>query len=103
MQHKKPDDFVLSTGISYSVRDFVEEAFRFVDIDIIWKGKGLNEKGYDSKTKRCLIEIDPKFFRPNEVPYLNGDASKAKKLLKWNYKITFKQLVREMMKNDLKN
>ena len=103
MQYKKPDDFVLSTGISYSVRDFVEEAFRFVDINIIWKGKGINEKGYNSKTKQCLIEIDPKFFRPNEVPYLNGDASKAKKLLKWNYKVTFKQLVREMMKNDLKN
>ena len=103
LQYKKPDDFILSTGKSFSVRDFVEEAFRCVDINIIWKGKGTDEKGYDSKTKKCLIEIDPKFFRPNEVPYLLGDASKAKRLLKWECKVTFKQLVEEMVRNDLKN
>ena len=103
LQHKEPDDFILSTGKSYSVRDFIEEAFKYVNINLTWKGKGNNEKGYDSKTKRCLVEIDPKFFRPNEVPYLHGDASKAKKLLKWKCKVTFKKLVEEMMKNDLKN
>ena len=103
LQHKEPDDFILSTGKSYSVRDFIEEAFKYVNINLTWKGKGNNEKGYDSKTKRCLVEIDPKFFRPNEVPYLHGDASKAKKLLKWKCKVTFKKLVEEMMRNDLKN
>ena len=103
LQYKKPDDFILSTGKSYSVRDFIEEVFKFVDINIIWKGKGTEEKGYDSKTRQCLVEIDPKFFRPNEVPYLHGDSSKAKKLLKWKCKVTFKELVKEMMKNDLKN
>ena len=101
LQYKDPDDFVLSTGKCFSVRNFVEEAFKYVGIKIIWKGKGIKEKGYDNKTKKCLVAIDSNFFRPNEVPYLRGDSTKAKRLLKWECKVTFKDLVSEMMQNDL--
>ena len=101
LQYKDPDDFVLSTGKCFSVRNFVEEAFKYVGIKIIWKGKGIKEKGYDSRTKKCLVAIDSNFFRPNEVPYLRGDSRKAKRLLNWECKVTFKDLVSEMMQNDL--
>ena len=102
LQQKKPDDFVIATGKSYSVRKFVEIAFSFVGIKIIWKGKGLKEIGVDKKTNKTIIKIDKKYFRPQEVDHLKGDYSKAKKILKWSPKISFKKMVKDMVENDLK-
>lgn len=101
MQHDKPDDFVLATGETHSVREFIELAFKQVERDIEWKGKGVDEKGLDAKTGQVLIEIDPRYFRPTEVEFLLGDASKAKKLLGWEPKIKFAELVKEMVEFDL--
>ena len=103
LQQKKPDDFVISTGKVYSIRDFVKEAFKYVNINIKWKGKGLKEIGIDSKTKKVLVKIDPYFMRPNELHYLKGDFSKSKKILGWKPKVTFKELVKIMMEDELKN
>jgi GDPmannose 4,6-dehydratase len=101
LQYKKPDDFVIATGKSHSVRSFAEEAFKCVNIYIKWQGKGLKEVGLDKETGKVLIKIDKKYFRPNEVNHLRGDFSKAKKLLKWKPKISFKQMVKEMVSYDL--
>ena len=103
LQSKKPSDFVISTGKSYSVRNFVVEAFKYVGIKIVWRGKGLNEVGIDSKTKKVLVKIDSVYFRPSDIKELRGDSSKAKKILKWKPKTSFKELVKEMMDNDLNN
>jgi len=103
LQHKKPDDFVLATSKAYSVRDFVELAFSFVDISIEWSGTGVNEVGRNSKTGETLIKIDSKYFRPAEVDYLRGDYKKANKILGWKPKISFKELVKEMVENELIN
>ncbi|MFA5894325.1 MAG: GDP-mannose 4,6-dehydratase [Candidatus Shapirobacteria bacterium] len=103
LQQPKPDDFVIATGETHSVREFTELAFKEVGIDIIWKGKGVDEKGYDKKTKKILVEVDPKYFRPAEVDLLLGNPSKAKKLLKWEPKINFKELVSIMVQFDLEN
>ena len=102
LQYKKPDDFVIATGKSYSVREFVEIAFSLVSINISWKGKGLKEIGYDKKTGQALVKVDPIYFRPTEVNELRGDFSKARRELKWKPKTTFNQLVKEMMISDLK-
>ena len=99
---KKPSDYVIATGKSYTVKQFVEEAFKHINIKISWKGKGLNEVGFDKKTGKIHIKIDPVYFRPTEVDELRGDASKAKRELKWRPKTNFKQLVAEMMQSDLK-
>ena len=101
LQKKKADDFVISTNKSYSVRFFVEEAYKNIGVKIKWIGKGKKEKGIDIKTNKTIISINKKFFRPNEVDYLKGDSSKAKKELKWNPKISFKQLVKEMVKYEI--
>ena len=101
LQYNKADDFVLATGETYSIRDFVEEAFSSVNIAISWKGKGLNEKGFNKKTNEILVEVDKAYYRPSDVNYLKGDASKAKKELGWNCNVSFKKLVKEMMENDL--
>ena len=101
INYKTPDDFVLATGHSYSVREFSEIAFREIGINIRWKGKGLKEKGYNSKNNKILIEVDKRYFRPTEVDYLKGDASKARKLLKWKPKINFQDLVSEMIQSDI--
>jgi GDPmannose 4,6-dehydratase len=103
LQYKKPDDFVIATGKSYSVREFVEIAFSFVGINITWKGKGLKEIGYDKKTNRTYIKIDKKYFRPQEVDHLRGDFKKAKRLLKWEPKIKFKEMIKDMLEKDLNN
>ena len=103
LQHKKPDDFILATNESHSVREFVEESGKVLGMDIIWKGKGLKEKGIDKKTGKTIIEIDPKYFRPAEVDVLQGDYSKAKKLLGWKPKTTFGNLVKIMTEADYKN
>ena len=102
LQHKVPDDFVLATGKTFSIRQFVEEAFTHVGKKIFWKGKGLNEKGYDSKNGEILIKIDKSYYRPLDVNYLRGNANKARKILNWHAKVTFKQLVKEMVTSDLK-
>ena len=101
LQHNKPDDFVLATGKSYSVRDFVEESFKCVNIKINWKGKGVKEIGIDKNTGSVLVRIDKSYFRPNEVHHLRGNPSKARKILKWKAKISFKQMIKEMVEHDI--
>ena len=100
LQQQQPEDFVIATGKQHSVRDFINEAAKNLDMDIIWKGKNLEEVGsYDGKD---IIKVDPRYFRPTEVETLLGDASKAKEKLNWSPKISFNQLVKEMVKEDLK-
>jgi GDPmannose 4,6-dehydratase len=101
LQQDKPEDFVIATGEQHSVREFVELAAKEIGIDIRWQGEGANEKGYDAGTGKCLVEIDPRYFRPAEVESLLGDASRAKKKLGWTPKTSFKTLVTEMMREDL--
>ena len=101
LQFNKPDDFVIATGKSYSVRSFVEIAFLIVGIKIKWKGKGLNEIGYDQKTNKTLIKIDKKYFRPQEVDHLRGNYKKAKKILNWYPKIKFKKMIKDMLDKDI--
>lgn len=102
MQQPTPDDFVLATGEVHSVREFVEVAFKEIDRSIEWRGEGVEEEGLDAKTGDVLVSIDPRYFRPTEVEFLLGDASKAKKHLGWQHKIGFNQLVEEMVAEDLK-
>lgn len=101
LQHHEPDDYVVATGEQHSVREFCEAAFREVGIELVWKGKGLDEKGVDAKTGRVLVEIDPRYFRPTEVDSLLGDASKIKEKLGWEPEIGFDELVKEMVAHDL--
>ena len=100
MQLKKPDDFVIATGKQYSVREFVNIAAKNLGISIKLIGKGVNEVGIDKKTGKTLVEVEKKYFRPTEVDALLGDAKKAKKILKWKPKITFNQMVKEMIESD---
>jgi len=102
LQQDKADDFVLATGVMHSVKEFIEEAFRLKGFDIKWKGEGVNEIGYDVKTGKELIYIDSKYFRPAEVEQLLGNPTKAKNILGWMPKTTFKELVKEMVENDCK-
>ena len=103
LQQDKPVDYVIATGETHTVREFVELAFKEVDINIRWQGSGINEKGIDSTTGKILVEVDEKYFRPAEVELLWGDASKAEKELGWKRKITFKELVAGMVNYDLNN
>lgn len=100
LQQEQSDDYVLATGETRSVREFIEIAFREVDLPIFWRGIGLDEKGYD-ESGRLLIEIDPRYFRPTEVDTLLGDARKAKEKLSWTPKHSFDQLVSEMVRHDM--
>ncbi len=100
LQQEKPDDYVISTGEQYSVREFVEAAAQELDIRITWKGKGKNEKGYD-RNGNCIIAVDPRYFRPTEVDVLLGDSTKARQKLGWVPKIGFSSLVAEMAHSDL--
>ncbi len=100
LQHAEPDDFILATNETHTVREFAEEAMKYFGFDLVWKGKGLKEKGVDKKTNKTLIEIDPKYFRPAEIDILRGDYSKAEKMLGWKPKITFKELVKIMAQAD---
>ena len=100
MQLKKPDDFVIATGKQYSVREFVNIAAKNLGINIKWVGKGINEKGVDKKTGKIIVKVGKKYFRPTEVDSLLGNSNKAKKILKWKPKITFNQIVKEMIEND---
>ncbi len=102
LQQDKPEDYVLATGKTTSVRDFITMAFKEVEINIVWEGKGIDEKGIDNATGNVLVEIDPKYFRPTEVDLLIGDPSKAKKNLGWVAKHDLQSLVKDMVLSDIK-
>ncbi len=102
LQQESAEDYVIATGEQFSVRQFVDAAAKEVGLAIKWKGKGVDEKGYDAKGK-VLVAVDPRYFRPTEVETLLGDATKAKKKLGWSPKIRFGELVAEMMREDLKS
>jgi len=101
LQQEQPEDFVIATGEQHSVREFVEIAAAHLDLKITWRGKGVEEEGYD-QDGRCLVRVDPRYFRPTEVETLLGDPSKAKEKLGWEPRITFEALVEEMVTEDLK-
>jgi GDPmannose 4,6-dehydratase len=101
LQHNEPDDFVLATGKTYSVKHFINNAFAEVDIQIEWKGKGVEEKGIDKKTGKEIVAIDPKYFRPTEVDILVGDYSKVKEKLGWEPVYTLDMLIKEMVQSDM--
>ena len=101
LQHHQPDDFVLATGETRSVREFVEAAFGRLERRIVWQGKGVDERGIDAGTGQIVVEIDPTYFRPTEVDLLVGDASKARDELGWQPTVTFKELLTEMIDADL--
>lgn len=100
LEHDYPDDFVIATGESHSVRELAEQAARLLDMSIEWNGEGRNEVGRDAKTGKVLIVIDPKYFRPAEVDHLEGDATKAKATLGWSPKTSFQDLIRMMVEHD---
>jgi len=101
LQQDKPEDFVIATGVQYSVRDFVNAAARELGMAIRWEGQGKEEKGYDV-TGKAIVAVDPRYFRPTEVETLLGDPTKAKEKLGWTPKTTFDELVAEMVREDLK-
>jgi GDPmannose 4,6-dehydratase len=103
LQQEQAEDFVIATGVQYSVRDFVNIAAQELGIHIRWEGQGLDEKGYDAATGKCIVQVDPRYFRPTEVETLLGDASKARQKLGWTPKITFQELVSEMMHSDFQS
>ena len=102
INHKKADDFVLSTGVTCSVKKFVEMSFAYIGATIVWKNKGLKEIGIDKKTNKIIVKVDKRYFRPNELNYLKGNSKKALKQLNWSPKITLKRLIKEMVDYDLK-
>lgn len=102
LQQEEPEDYVIATGVQYSVRDFVEAAAKELGMQIRWEGQGVDEKGYEANGK-CIVAIDPRYFRPTEVETLLGDPTKAKEKLGWTPKISFGELVAEMVREDLKS
>jgi GDPmannose 4,6-dehydratase len=102
LQQENPEDFVIATGVQYSVRDFVNAAAKELGLAITWQGDGVDEKGYDESGK-CIVAVDPRYFRPTEVETLLGDPSKAKNKLGWVPRISFDELVTEMVREDLKS
>jgi GDPmannose 4,6-dehydratase len=101
LQQEKPDDYVIATGESHSVREFVEKAFYEIGITIVWEGSGSNETGKNKKTGETLVKIDPRYFRPTEVDYLLGDSTKARSALGWEPTVSFEELVKMMVREDL--
>jgi GDPmannose 4,6-dehydratase len=101
LQQDTPDDYVLATGEAHSVREFVEKAFAHVGRTIVWRGRGVEEKGWDKATGKVLVEIDPRYFRPTEVDTLIGDPSKVRANLGWSHRTSFDKLVIEMMEADM--
>ena len=101
LQQPEGDDYVLATGESHSVREFVEQAFDHIGRKIVWRGKGIDETGIDAKTAEILVRIDPCYFRPTEVDRLLGDPGKAHQRLGWRAEIGFREIVREMVEADL--
>lgn len=102
LQQDKPDDYVLATGETHTVREFIELSAKTLEIDIVWQGEGINEKGINKETGEIIVEIDPKYFRPAEVDVLLGDAGKAKRELGWEPKVKFAELVKIMTESDFK-
>jgi len=102
LQNSKPDDYVLATGETHSVREFVEKAFNVAGREIAWRGNGVEEVGIDSKNGKVLIEVDRRYFRPTEVDVLHGDPAKAHQVLGWRHRCSFDELVREMVEHDRK-
>ena len=102
LQQEEPEDFVLATGETTEVRQFVQWAFEDVGIDLEWRGAGVEEKGYDRATGKCLVEVDPRYFRPTEVDLLLGDPRKAKQKLGWSHETSVRDLAREMVEADLR-
>jgi len=102
LQHDRPEDFVIATGEAHTVKEFVERAFKEVEIDIVWEGKGVDEVGRKAATGEVLVRVDPTYFRPTEVDYLLGDPSKAAQLLNWKPGVSFEELVTLMVRADLK-
>jgi GDPmannose 4,6-dehydratase len=102
LQQETPDDYVIATGVQYSVRDFVTLAAGELGIDLVWKGSGLGERGIDAATGQTVVAVDPRYFRPTEVDTLLGDPSKAREKLGWKPRISFESLVKEMVREDLK-
>jgi len=103
LQQDKPEDFVIATGVQYSVRDFVNAAAKELGMSIRWEGVGVDEKGYDESNGNCIVAVDSRYFRPTEVETLLGDPTKAKEKLGWVPQITFDELVSEMVREDLKD
>ncbi|MCF8178008.1 MAG: GDP-mannose 4,6-dehydratase [Sulfuritalea sp.] len=101
LQQEQPEDYVIATGVQYSVRDFVDAAAAEIGIAVEWRGDGVDEKGYDGQGN-CIVQVDPRYFRPTEVETLLGDATKAREKLGWTPRITFAELVAEMVREDLK-
>lgn len=101
LQQEKPDDYVLATGETHSVREFIELAFAYAGVEIVWKGKGVDEVGSDAKTGKILVAVDPYYFRPTEVDFLQGDATKAHTVLGWKAETSFRDLVKEMVDSDM--
>ena len=101
MQQEQPGDYVLATNETHTVRDFVECAFAEAGITIAWQGSGVDEKGYDKKTGKLLVDINPRYFRPSEVERLWGDPSKAEKELGWKRQVDFAGLVSMMVRADM--
>jgi len=102
LQQEDPEDYVIATGESHSVREFIEKAFKEVEIPIGWEGRGIDETGIDSETGKVLVQVDPSYFRPTEVDFLLGDSSKARKKLGWEPTVSFDTLVKKMVREDLK-
>jgi GDPmannose 4,6-dehydratase len=102
MQQPEPDDYVLATGETHSVRSFVEKAFRRIGVDLEWKGEGVDERGIDASDGRVLVEVDPRYFRPTEVDSLIGDPTKAWEKLGWRHETKLDDLIAEMIREDLK-
>jgi GDPmannose 4,6-dehydratase len=103
LQQNEPGDYVLATGETHSVREFIELSFTHVGTKIRWEGNGVEEKGIEAATGHVLIEVDPRYFRPTEVEYLLGDSAKAKKVLVWSHTMGLGELGAEMMESDLKS
>lgn len=101
LQQESPDDYVIATCQAHSVREFVEKAFALVKINISWRGKGEEEEGYNQETGQVLVKVHPKYFRPTDVEYLLGNPEKAKQELKWQPKISFDELIKEMVDHDI--
>ncbi len=101
LQQDKPDDYVLATGESHSVREFVERAFTLIGRTVVWQGSGIEEKGFDKSTGDVLVEVDPRYFRPTEVDQLLGDPSRARDRLGWRHKTSFDALVKDMVEADV--
>ena len=102
LQKKFPQDYVISTNKSYTVKEFIEITYKFLGINIIWKGKKNKEIGLDKKNNKIIVRVNKKYFRPNEVEILRGNSKKAKKELKWKPTISLNQLVKEMIEYELK-